>query len=342
LELDQLLNTIERIAPRVSNKVLFETYSHFEKRRNPFNNRSITIKGKRSKIKLPDLPAIDADVIDVLQSTILDAIVAKFATLEPLGDCWIDPELKKIPIPTNMRSVNTSLKPVVRGQRVPIGNQDAKTIRAFVHWFDEYGNEDLDLTGIYIGMGKTNHIGWNGNKNTDYGVYSGDVRHRMGACAEYIDINVDNALKNGYNYVLIDVRNYMGKGLNTVKDTVAGFMEREFPEANPIWVPKTISNCQQLSSSSVNTLVCAIDLTTREYIMLDVDTKGIPVASANFDEIWEALKPYTMPPALSVYDLLEWHVSSRGKLVDEDLAETKFTFGDFTNSYVEIMKYMGV
>ncbi len=338
-----VLSYFEKVAPKVSNKVLFEAYTHFEKRWKPVTNRTIMVKGARSRTKLPDLIAIDQNTIERIQKITLDAVKSKFSTLEKLGNVFVDEDLKKIPLPTNMRSLNSALKPTVRGQRVPIGNQNAKVIRAFVHWFDEHGNRDIDLTATFIGMGKVDHIGWNGHHNTKIGCYSGDVRHRKGACAEYIDIVVAEALKAGYKYVIMDARNYNGGTLADITDCVFGYMEREKPSANLTFKPDTLANTVRLQSPSSTTIVAMIDIETQEYIFLDIDQDGIPVASANFDAIMDAVKPYCEPPKVSVYDLLLMHVDARGgELAAPQDAQVKFNYYDFSESYVETLKLMGV
>jgi hypothetical protein len=124
------------------------------------------VKGSRSRTTLPDLPAINEYIVNRIQNSIKQAIGEKLSTLTPLGKVFVDEQLKNIPLPTNMRSASSGLRPIMRGQRIPIGNQNAKVIRAFVFWFDENGNQDIDLTCTFIGMGKTAHIGWNGNHNS--------------------------------------------------------------------------------------------------------------------------------------------------------------------------------
>ena len=333
---------LEEVGVKTSNKVLFEAYGHFEKRTRPVQNRSIMIKGARKRTKLPDLPAISQTIVDDIQLSILSALQAKFSSMEKLGKVYLDEELRKLPLPTNMRSISSSLRPVMRGQRVPIGNQNAKVIRAFVHWFDEHGNQDIDLTATFAGMGKIKHIGWNGEENCTEGCYSGDIRHRRGACAEYIDINVSAALKAGFKYVILDARNYKGGSFESVADCVFGYMEREFQKANEIFVPATLANTVRLTNQSSTTIVAAIDLETQEYIFLDVDQSGIPVASANFDKIMDALKAYAELPKFSVYDLLEMHINVRGEKVHEqENADLVLTMESFP-SYVEIGKWMGV
>ena len=338
-----VLNTFEEAGAKSSNKVLYETYGHFSNREKLVKGRSVMIKGARSRTALPDLPPLPEKVVQRVKLSVIDVLREKFSSMEKLGKVWIDEELKKLPLPTNMRSMSSMLRPTVRGQRVPIGNQDTKVIRAYVHWFDRRGTLDIDLTATFLGIEKVALVGWNGEHNSTLGCYSGDVRHRQGACAEYIDINVKEALKEGYKYVVIDARNYNGGSLAEIPECVFGYMERKHPRANQIFVPSTLANSVRLQSESSTTLVAAIDLENMEYIFLDIDQEGIPVASANLDAIMEALKPYTEAPEFSVYDLLKIHAESRGSLVgDREDAEVIFEKEKFMESYVEIAKWMGV
>lgn len=337
-----ILNVIGKIANGVSNKVLFEVYSHFLSRSNAVTDRRVFVKGARKATRLPDLPAISEMHCDQICATIVKAISTKFASLDKLGRVYIDQKLSDVPVPTNMRSMNMSLKPTIRGTRVPIGNQDAKVIRAYVHWFDERGNVDIDLTAMFLGDNKCTHIGWNGLHSSNIGCYSGDVRNRRGANAEYIDIDVKEALDAGYRYVTIDARNYNGGKLSDIRDCVFGYMEREFPECNMYFVPSTLANTVRLNSPSQNTIVAVIDLETREYIFLDIDQDGIPVASANINSIMDAIMPYMEPPRFSVLDLLNLHSGRFEQVFKEEDADVCFVYDDFVNSYTKTLEYMGV
>ena len=168
------------------------------------------------------------------------------------------------------------------------------------------------------------------------------MRGRVGGNSEFIDIKIDSAVKAGYKYAIIDARNYNGGSFESVTDCSVGYMEREFPEANTNFIPSTIANCTRLYNESSTTITAMIDLETREYIHLDIDQDGIPVASANFDSLMEAVKPYMEAPKFSLYDLVMMHVEARkGEVVNADEAETSFNFDDYANSYVETLILMG-
>ena len=340
---NEILNTLTKVLDKASNKVSFEIYTHFQRRTEPVTNRTITIKGKRSKTKLPDLPAFSKDVVEAVSLRVMGSLKDKFRKLPAMGNTWIDPELKKLPVPTNMRSLNPALVPIIRGQRVPLGNKDAKVIRAYVHWYDERGSRDLDLSATLIsetGKPQTS-IGWNARHSGNIGYYSGDVRHRKGACAEYIDIVIDQSLKEGYRYVCPTVHNYNGGGMNSVPEVCAGYMERETPEGGDMHFTPTIANSMKLQSTADTVIIALLDLQEMEYVFLDIDQAGIPVATAQ--NLLDSIKPYMEDPEFSVYDLLEMHVDARGTLeTDETKATTLLKLEDFSKSYVETLKWMGV
>jgi len=337
--LDKILTRFESVADKISLKVLYELYDRFEERREADETRTIFVKGARRPTTLLPLPALDAQIVDRVQAAVVSGIKGRYATLPALETCWIDPQLSRVPLPTNMRTVSESLAPTVRGTRIPIGNQDAKVVRFYVHWFDEKGNVDLDLAATYVGENAVDFVSWNCGLNKPHGVHSGDVRHRQGHCAEYVDIVLEEA-RQKFDYVVVDVRNYDGRPLAAVNPT-CGYMEREAPESNSIWVPNTVAGAFKLTSRHQATLVAAIDLKTLEYIVLDVDANS-RVASLDLKTTLDLVRQYTEPPKVSVADLLRWHVEARGgtEVAEKENAKTVFNALDFTKDYVKILKTM--
>lgn len=340
LNVDLIMENFSKAVLGTSNKVLFELYNHFENRLESTKGRSIMIKGSRKRTALPELPAIHKSTVSTIHSKIFETLKNKFSKLDSLGKCYIDEELKKIPLPTNMRSMNFSTKPILRGQRVPLDNPNAKIIRPFIHWFDQIGTQDLDLSVSFVG--KIVEVLNFHNIRVGESIHSGDVRHRQGACAEYVDINIADALNQDFKYAVIDVRNYNGGSLKEV-ERYFGIMEREKPESNNIWLPETISGCQGLESTSSNTLIAIIDLVTKEYIMLDIDSAGSVVSSLDVQNTLKMIEQYATLPKVSVYDLVSLHVQARGQQVTAEVkADNYFKAEDFMTSYEETGKLMGI
>ena len=345
-----VLSNFNEVAEKVSNKVLFELYRYFEGRREDQQQRTIFLKGARKPVCLKPLEALPGSLVTEVQNVILSAIRHKLAAWPQMGKVILDEKLKNIPLPTNMRSVSETDVPVVRGTRLPIRVDHTKVVRFYVHWNDPRGMMDLDLSATLLGMGKRLHIAWNsfyrisgGPYATGYlAVHSGDVRHRKGDCAEYVDIDIKKALKEGFRYVLVDVRNFDRRSLNSVNPAF-GYMGIERPNANSTWVPKTVTESWRLQSEAIACIAVMIDLETMEYIPLDIDSNSI-TATGDMDSLLTAMRMHMEPPKLSVHDLLKWHVDARGGEVVEQAEEGEqlqhFRFEDFSGSYIETLKLM--
>lgn len=342
-QIELILQYLTNCAP--SNKTLFEVYTHFSERNDKVSNRSVFIKGARKPVELPKLQAIPDNLIDSIKDTILNSIKNKFSELPLMGRVYIDTDLKKIPLPTNMRSLSESLIPVIRGQRTPL-NIDTPIIRAFVHWYNDGKRKqgcDIDLSAVLLTEnGKVLHVGWNGDKRNSHAIYSGDVTNQTGACAEYIDIDVKKSLQSGYRYVLLDARDYRTGGFSTYKECVTGFMGLQTQVGGSTWRPDTIKNCIKITTSGDGVLLCIIDLSTLEYIWLDIDsTKNM--VSNDLKNVSTLVKKYSKPPELSVYDLIEWHVDARkGLKVPPEDADEMYLYDDYSKDYTKILPLMGV
>lgn len=351
-----IIASFATVAHKISNKVLFELYTYFESRREDQKQRTVFIKGARKPVKLEPLEKLPKEIVDKLQAVILNAVKSKFAAWPQMGKVIIDERLKNIPLPTNMRSVSETDTPVVRGTRMPINVDHTKVVRFYVHWKDASGHEDLDLSATFLGMGQKAHVAWNQNYNLvmqnactgkvmpsmHVAVHSGDVRHRKGDCAEYIDIDIKNARRCGFRYVLVDVRNFNYGSMKSVNPAF-GYMEREHPEANTTWVPSSVAASWRLQSEAVACLAVMIDLDTMEYIPLDIDSNSI-TATGDADAILTAMQMYMEPPKLSVHDLVMWHVAARGGEAVTEASDGEevqhFRFEDFATSYIETLKLM--
>ena len=341
-----ILTEFAEVANKISNKVLFELYTYFEGRREDQKQRTVFIKGARKPVKLNPLEALPKGVVDKVHDIILAAVKGKLFAWPKLGKVIIDEKLKNIPLPTNMRSISETDTPVIRGTRMPINVDHTKTVRFYVHWKDERGTEDLDLSATLLGMGQRLTVSWDGLYKWDANVclvaHSGDVRHRKGDCAEYIDINIKELRKQGLRYVLVDVRNFEGRSMKSLNPAF-GYMEREHPESNKTWIPNTVAASWRLQSEARACIAVMIDLETMEYIPLDIDSNSI-TATGDTEALLTAMRMYMEPPKLSVHDLVMWHAEARGVEVVEQAEEgeevTHFRFEDFAGSYIETLKLM--
>ena len=347
---DYVLGCFRSVGNRVSGKVLFEMYTHFQNRLKAGVPRVIRLKSKRAKIKtLPALDPLPAEIVASVQRTIMFILSEKIAAKPKLGRVWLDERLRDIPLPFSMRSINSGIRTYVRGTRIPF-RADAKVIRPFIHWHDEYGSIDLDLSvGFYSEEFKSKgHISFTNLRLSGplKGVcHSGDIRHRVGACAEYVDIPVQELLDAGVRYAIVHVFNYNGESLHSVKDCVFGLMEREVAVAGEIFVPKTISNCMGMANEGNSLIICVIDLLKRNYIWADTECdRGLAVLEETRGPAGEILRSLILNDKMTVYDLLKIHAESRGTLVasKDDPADLRISFDDMATDYTKVGEFMNV
>ncbi len=339
-----VLDALGRVAPLVSAKVLFELYNHFAARIRADAPRTVMLKGGAKMKTLPPLPPMDADLVQQVGNVILRVMRRRIAALPPLGRVWVDARLKEVPVPFAMRSVNTAVRTYVRGTRVPF-RADAKVVRPFIHWYDEKGTEDLDLSvGLYDDKLKlVTHVSFTNLKDSPLNCcHSGDVRHRIGPSAEYVDLDVQRCLAGGLRYGVVQVYNYNGRPMHTVKDCVFGLMEREHPRANEVFVPKTVSNCMGLANEGTCVVVCVIDLRDRQYVWADVESRqGLPTLETGAGQTGQVLRALLSGTRMSVYDLLAMHASERGMPApDPSSADLALRWEDLVSDYAKVLSYM--
>jgi hypothetical protein len=332
--INDIFNALASKGELVSTKVLFEVLTHFTKR-NQDVPRSVFVKNSRKKFELPTLKALKTDTINTVKETIYSLLETKFSKLDPIGPCYVDEELKKIPLPENMRTMSDSLIPIIRGQKTKL-NIDKSTLRAFVHWNDLNGNEDIDLHGYALGTSGVSHCGFNGVRLTKVFTYSGDVRFRRGRCAEYIDINIEEALKAGVEKVLLITHNFTRRPFSTLKDCKTGYIDLDKRKKSSTWLPDSVRQSVKLSGAASYCLIGVYDLKNMEYVHCDLDLDSNDLMKISAGNI-NFIKTMIGDPPISVYDLVRLHVIARGTLVSKDVAENYFTYDDFSKSYEKVL-----
>lgn len=346
-----VMNSFIKVIDDVSVPVLIQLYGHFQNRLlhmdDEVQKSLVMIKGKKTKSKLLErkLPKIDEDIVHELLYFITESLEGRFAKMPQLGNVWIDEGLKDIPVPYAMRDTQEGLNALVRGSRIPLG--DGNVIRAYAHWYDEKGMIDIDLScnflnANFIPMAECAYFRL---KCENWAAHSGDIRHKKGRNAEYIDLDIDLALAKGIRYAMFDIRNFNGYSLKDVPECVFGWMERDKPRANEIFVPSTIRGAIPITSEAIASIVVCIDLEKRQAIWVDMKDANIalclnPKGHFAFTEILN-----TSETKMSLYDLFAMHANARGTLVtghpSKTDIDTAFEF-ELAYEYDKILaEYMG-
>ena len=332
----------------MKNKTLTELLGYYD-RRNSGAPRLVSIKGQRSKKSLTSLQPLPAALVDTIREFIERKIlinIDKAVTEKDLvgKNVYIDPALKMIPVPTGMRT-NIGVIPV--GTRIPIG--DKQFIRMFTHWIDVDGREDLDLHAcLYKDDDTISNIGFHTTfKSGDAVVHSGDVRHRVGDCTEFVDIDIQEALKQGWKYVAMDVCNYEGRRLDTL-DNWLGFITYDdvFPSRNSNWIPpKNVDFSKKIEVKDSSMAAWIFDLEKREAIFIGAGMSDMPINSVKKNQ--EIIKFYTVENSFNTYNVLLQHYVSRGATIldgsegEEAVPDLWIRYEDIVNDYTKVLEILG-
>ncbi len=329
---DMIVHYFSGVADKVSTRVLLQVYSHFMNRKSFIKRKRVIFpKGSvQSALILPDYTTeindyVIENIIDVVDETLLE----RFGKLEDMNKVFIDERLVNCPLPTQLRSASESVSTVARGTRMPIG--DDSTLRFFVYW----KGEDIDLSAT-LHDEKFEQIGYCSytmQKNSEYKAYhSGDMTHAPYGATEFIDIEIEGALKSGARYIIMNLYVYAGPNFNKHEVCFAGWMTRSEPKSNEIFEPKTVVNKFDIVSASRNAIPVVFDLQTREAIWCDLTTPGkqhwggnnVESNKASTEQVLDAIVHVNK---FNLYDLFLLHANARNAEFVDTSEDADYVFG---------------
>lgn len=336
---EYILDEFKSSIKNLSIKVLYELLDHFYIRNDEYHrkNRFVTIKSSRTAVILPELEPLNSEVQEKLINILFTEFVARMSAKDSLENqvYFVDSRLKNITLPSNMRTMNFAPGQLPRGTKLNLATSTG-ILRFYCRWDDPEGNRDLDLSAYLIkDINKKEDnmfISWNCNNyndKKDWWAFSGDVRHRVGKCAEYVDIVIEEALAHGYKKLVMTVNDYDGQGF-LYKNAYIGAMERNnIVEGSTAWAPETVSLGFRLAGNSVNIVACIIDFENMTMTIVDEDLTGDRVASRSENGIGKIVEKYDhFKKFFNVYSLIETNIQAR----DGEVVEMKYTKDELKKS----------
>lgn len=312
---------------RVSTPVLLQVANHFLHRNSDLDLRVFFPKGNVAKAfaienELPEIdPSICQEVVEICERTLID----RFAKLAPLGKVYIDPELKKFPVPFAGRSASKFLRQLTRGSRLPIG--EGNTVRFFMWWKEgtATGRVDIDLSAVMYDAdwNYLEHISYTNLKSAKYrAAHSGDITSAPDGASEFIDLDLASILSYGGRYVVASVLSFTNQPFSELPECFAGWMIRENPNSGEIYEPQTVRDKVDLTANSAICIPAIIDLQQREIVWTDMSLSRHPSwhGVANNVEnskkgmvlIGKAMTDLQQP---TLEQLFKLHARARGELV---------------------------
>lgn len=307
----------------VSMKVLYELIKYYHVRNRIPEKRVVIIKSNnRGPQRIKDLEALPEEVRTTILNAVVDELGKRFLAKGPMENRYVfEKGIENITLPVNMRSMNIMPGQLPRGSKIPISDNTG-LLRLYCRWEDPNGQYDLDLSCSLYKDDYTldSIVSWNRDSKrrtstNRYGanvLFSGDVRHRVGDCAEYIDIDVESLKKDKVRYIVANVHDFDGQGFEK-KNSWGGVMElEEFGKIDNTWAPSSINCGFKLKSKCTNILMTIVDLKKMVMYVVDEDTSGIPVASSATGAYAEVINRYVRSATFfNTLSLMEFNVKSR-------------------------------
>ena len=249
--------------------------------------------------------------------------------------------------PVGLRSASPGMRTAGRGTRLPL--PEGETIRFFLHWHDlpeappkapgpagpdaaedRDTRVDLDLSAFFVSedFTRTEQIAYYNLRSTA-AVHSGDLTSAPDGAAEFIDVTLAEALRQGWRYVVMTVHSFSHHRLSEVPECWAGAMARGTdPQSGEVFEASTVMQRLDLVSPTFNATPFVIDLTERRLIWWDLPVGVGEHQVANLDRSSNRVLAHLL-------DLLEGRRMPLARLlgllandVVEDPDEAELVFGE--------------
>lgn len=265
---------------------------------------------------------LDGDYTDVVT-----AIEAGLKDRHSDKKIFVDTDLAdQFAVPLGIRSASSGSRVIGRGSRIKF-SKDEKAARFFMHWRNmpvgtepvdsyAYGDEgrrvDLDLSVLFVSedFQKRKQISYTNLRDEKIRTYhSGDITDAPNGAAEFIDVDIEAALKGGYRYVAMSIYGYTRQKLSQIPEAWAGVMLRKDVHSGEVFEPSTVAQRYDLTVDQVNSTPLMFDLKTRELIWWDsavqLNESSYYSLAANIDGATLAAKSLALSKVMSVGELLK-------------------------------------
>lgn len=323
-----VLDAFETVAAQASTPILLQVLAQARAPR-PLPLRAFTPKGALAKVygiqdrREPLAPEVLARAARICQ----DALVKRFASLPPLGRCFVDPALRDYIVPLAQRAASKSLRTLVRGSRLPL--PDTRFIRLFLWWKNGRARTDIDLSAAFFDANFVfmQTVAYYNLKGFG-GYHSGDIVDAPQGASEFIDLDIDALVEKGIRYVVTSINSYTRQPYCDLPECFAGWMARADLASGEVYEPRTVVDRIDIASDTQICLPFVMDLQERRVIWADLGLTSTPRwnnVRNNLSGVSLMLRALVHTPRPDLETLFDLHVRARGERVETpQQAETVF------------------
>ena len=309
-----VLDAFETVAAQASTPILLQVLAQAGAA--PLPLRAFTPKGALAKVygiqdrREPLAPEVLARAARICQ----DALVKRFASLPPLGRCFVDPALRDYIVPLAQRAASKSLRTLVRGSRLPL--PDTRFIRLFLWWKNGRARTDIDLSAAFFDANFVfmQTVAYYNLKGFG-GYHSGDIVDAPQGASEFIDLDIDALVEKGIRYVVTSINSYTRQPYCDLPECFAGWMARADLASGEVYEPRTVVDRIDIASDTQICLPFVMDLQERRVIWADLGLTSTPRwnnVRNNLSGVSLMLRALVHTPRPDLETLFDLHVRARG------------------------------
>ena len=322
-------NNFLSVVHDVPMRVLFQLIGELKCRNFPQAHLKVTADGRVIPNPNANLSQREIQMSNALIESLAVEIGDRRKDLPPMGKVWIDPAMSQCPLPTGMRDASKALRQVAPGTSLPM-TMDKNTLRFFLYWKHRC---DIDLSAVimsedFVPLTHVSYQQLNLNRmGKEVAAHSGDRTNGTEGVAEFIDINIKELLALPFErkprFIVMNVLMYSGPNFSELSECHAGWMQRDEPNKNDIFDPRTVINKLDIDSDTKSVIPVIFDIHDMKAIYVDLkgklgenDSSTMPNNVTNnvgtiVDRVWGMIGQRNKP---TLFDLFYTHTLTRGEL----------------------------
>lgn len=322
---DLVVNAMKEVAAKAGIATVTGTIGNVEQRDHDDEKRYF--KGKNGKVVETtdkNRKAFTKEQIKNVVDAAMNGMSEKFAGKDSMGKVYMAEGVNDVKIPVDIRDNSGAIGNMTSGSKMPIDDSWEK-MRFFVGWTNinnktgyHDGRVDIDLTVAFCdkNMDIVGFCGWNGSKNGNGFVYSGDVQDGGPAKGkgrgEFIDIDIDKLKDDGVVYLIPQINSYTCQKFSEQPHTCFGVMKRTSDDMGEVFEPATVVNRFVLDSECTQASPYVIDIVNREILWMNEQAMN-NVASRGLNGVLKRVGRTCDSKGMSLSRLIEANVMANGE-----------------------------
>ena len=347
-DISNVLSVIKDNTAKISTPLLLRVLWHLRARKEDIINN---VYNPKWKIFITDKTqkALPEKRCDEVIETCVSAIAEKSANKEAMGNVYISWSMSDYRVPTDLREINDSVRPLTFGSLVEASttwnirrffiwwtNNEVKHVKNETSHFNNYDyfvdnwRIDNDLWCLFLD--KEYKPVWATGWNTRYRandwafVFSGDITDWWNIdwnwVSEYIDCDIEKLKERGIKYIVPNVTVYTWQKFCEQTHAMFWIMERDGLDLGGIYEPQSEKQRFDLISDSTQVVPMAFDVDENKIIWIDrcmPSSMKINIQWSQLDtltETWALVKRAVESQIATLTDLILANVRTRWNIVD--------------------------